>query len=247
MPDSIVLTPTGSGQTGVLSGQDLVTQVAQISGVQGEVLGRAQALDCLNRARIELNQYDWRFSKVTATAITLVNGTRTYSLPTEFKKPGDARLIDAAGSGYRTLTYIEDITSWRLDWQQSNTGAPYYYHLRNEFGDGLIDVYPIPDVSAAATYRLSVEYYQRFGALSDDSTCQLEMPEEATNALVLGGQAYLLRERDKNTPVVTQAFVDYQRAVNLLKTFDRRITDELTRFRLAPRRMVFDPTFYIKA
>ena len=247
MSDSIVLTPTGSGQAGVLSGHDLVTQVAQISGVHGETLGRAQALDCLNRARIELNQYDWRFSKITASAITFVTGTRTYSLPTEFKKPGDARLIDAAGNGFRTLTFIDDIMSWRLDWQQSLSGTPYYYHLRNEFGDGLIDVYPIPDTSTAANYRLNVEYYQRFGAFSDDPTCQLEMPEEATNALVLGGQAYLLRERDKGSPIVVQAFADYQRAVNLLKTFDRRITDDVTRFRLMPKRMVFDPAFYIKA
>lgn len=245
MPDSIVLTPTDSGQTGVLTGHNLVSQVARIAGGEGEILIRAQALDCLNRARIEMNQYDWRFSKVTFAPITLVVGTRTYSLPTAFKKPCNARLIDSAGNGYATLVYRDDTESWRLDQKQSEGGNPYWYRLRNEFGDGLIDVYPVPGVSCAASYRLSVEYYQRFGAFSDTDV-QLAMPEEATNVLVLGGQAYILREREKNSPVVAQAFADYQRELLALKTYDRRITDEEARFVIRPKRPYFDPTLYVR-
>lgn len=246
MPDSIVLTPTGSGQTGIRTGSDLVTDVARIVGGEGEVTIRAQALSCLNRARIELNQHDWRFTKITFPPITLVIGQRTYSLPTAFKKPSYARLIDATGLGFRTLVYRDDVEGWRMDQKQDQNDAPYWYCLRNDFDDGLIDVYPDPDSRVSSLYRLQVEYFQRLGRFSDSPDVQLEMPEEAENVLVLGGQANILRERDKNSPVVVQAFADYQRAMQLLRAFDRRIPDEEARFTLRPKRILFDPTLYIK-
>src|SRR5262245_50771236 len=245
MSDSVVITPTGSGQTGIDTGASLISQVARIVGGEGESLVRAQALDCLNRARIELNSYDWRFTKISAPTITLVSGTRTYSLPTAFKKPAYARLIDASGLGWKLLMFVDDVEGWRIDNRQDQSAEPYWYHLRNEFDDGLIDLYPIPNLATTSVYRLKVEYYQRLGRFSD-SDVELEMPEEATNALVLGGQAWLLRERDKNSPVVAQAFVDFQRAVALLRTADRRISDEMAHFRITPRRPVFDPTMYVK-
>lgn len=246
MSDSIVLTTTGSGQAGVSSGSDIISQVARIVGGEGEILIRQQAADCVNRVRIELNQYEFAFTKTTAPTVTLVNGTDTYALPTAFNRPSYARLIDAQGNPYRTLDYYDEHSYAHINQTQQNvTGLPLLYTLRNSFGDGLITLFPIPDSVAAANYRLVDEYYARIGAIADTPD-PVNLPEECTNTLVVGGQAYLLREREKQSPVTAQAFTDYQRAKFLLVTWDRRFSEESGKFRLRPRRTFFDPTLYIR-
>jgi hypothetical protein len=92
---------------------------------------------------------------------------------------------------------------------------------------------------------LVVEYYARIGAFAD-STDTVDIPEEAINVLVIGGQAYLLRERQKGTPASAIAFQDYQRAKMLLLTDDRRMGDEKARFTLGTRRIYPFGTMFIK-
>lgn len=232
MPDAIVLVPTGSGQTSVTSGANLVTQIARIVGGESESQIRSQALDCLNRVRIELNNHDWRFMKTTDSAITLVDGQQTYSLQRTFRKPSYACLVDVAGDRQVDLEYFDDVVFSHLQPTSAVPGAPLYYLLRNDYEDGLVSLFPIPDAAAAATYRLVVEYYARIEPFSD-SADSVALPEEIVNPLVIGGQAYILRERDKNTPMTMQAFADYQRVKTLLLVEDRRYTEERTRFRLA--------------
>jgi hypothetical protein len=245
MSDSTVLTASGSGQTGASSGHDLVTQIARVTGGEGETAIRDQALDCLNRVRIELNQHDWRFMKTTDDPITLVSGTSTYSLDSTFRKPSHAILIDAAAIPQYDLRYEDDEFFSHAVPRQDLSGLPMYYLLRNDFSDGLVTVYPTPDNSTASTYRLVVEYYARIGAFAD-STDTVDIPEEAINVLVIGGQAYLLRERQKGTPASAIAFQDYQRAKMLLLTDDRRMGDEKARFTLGTRRIYPFGTMFIK-
>ncbi len=247
MSDSSVLTATASGQTGAGTGARLVTQIARCVGGESEGEIRAQALDCLNRVRIEMNQHDWRFMKRTDDPITLVDGTATYSLEAGFRKPSFAILIDAATVPAFELQYIDDATVAHSFLTVSANAQPVYYLLRNDFEDGLVTLYPTPDNSTATNYRLSVEYYARIGAYSDTNESDIEVPEEITNVLVIGGQAYLMRDRGYNTPMATQAFMDYQRVKNLLLTDDRRVIDEKTRFRLAPRRVETIGTVFIRA
>lgn len=246
MPNAIVLTPTGSGQAGVTNGRDIVSQVARIAGGEGEVLIRQQALDCVNRVRIEINQHELTFTKTTDSPITLVTGTSTYSLSTQFNKPSYCVLIDASGFRFSNLDFYDDqYFSHLIPNQQPSNGIPRIYTLRNSFGDGLIGIYPTPDVSTAATYRLVVEFFARIGAISDTPD-PIDLPEECTNTLVVGGQAYLLRERDKQSPVTTQAFVDYQRIKNLLITWNRRYSEENMKMKIRPYRPLFDPSFYVR-
>jgi hypothetical protein len=245
MSDSTVLISIGSGQTGASSGHDLVTQIARVIGGEGENAIRAQALDCLNRVRIELNQHDWRFMKTTDDPITLVLGTSTYSLDSTFRKPSHALLIDASAIPQYDLRYQdEEWFSHELP-RQDITGLPMYYFLRNDFSDGIVSIYPIPDSATAANFRLVVEYYARIGGFAD-TTDTVDIPEEAINVLVIGGQAYLLRERQKGTPASAVAFQDYQRVKMLLLTDDRRVGDEKARFTLGPRRLYPVGTMFIK-
>src|SRR5882672_5159551 len=246
MPDSVVLTPTGSGQAGVTNGSDIVSQVARIAGGEGEMLLRQQALDCINRVRIELNQHELTFTKTTDATITLVIGQATYALSTQFNKPSYCITIDATGDRHQVLDFYDDqYFSHLTPSRSSQSGEPRIYALRNSFGDGFITVYPTPDSGTASTYRLVVEYFARIGAISD-SPDPINLPEECTNVLVVGGQSYMLRERDKSSPVTVQAFADYQRTKNLLITWNRRYSEENMRMKIRPYRPLFDPTIYIK-
>lgn len=229
-----------AAQSGVGTGAQLVTQIARICGGESEGEIRTQALDCLNRVRRELNQHDWRFMKTTDAPITLVSGTSTYDLQSTFRKPSFAVLIDSAGDQKFDLEYLNDEMAAHSEPDKAQNGQPVFYLLRNDYQDGLVTLFPIPDDGTAADYRLVVEYYARIGAFADSNESEVFIPEELANVLILGGQAYMLREREKGSPVTMQAFADYQRAKNLALVDDRRLTDERPRFRIASRpRMPF--------
>lgn len=228
-----------AAQAGVGTGANLVTQIARIVGGESEGAIRAQALDCLNRVRRELNQHDWRFMKTTDDPITLVSGTATYALESTFRKPSFACLIDIAGDPKLTLEYIDDEVGAHMQPDKGVSGQSCYYLLRNDYEDGLITLFPTPDDGTAIDYRLVVEYYARIGAFADTNESEVFIPEELANVLILGGQAYMLRERQKGTSEVMQAFADYQRTKMLALADDRRVTDEKARFRIRSPRWAF--------
>ena len=236
-----------AAQTGVGTGADLVTQIARITGGEDEGATRAQALDCLNRVRRELNQHDWRFMKTTDNPITIVNGTPTYTLSSTFRKPSFAVLIDSGADPKFDLVYLDDETQVHWNPDRSSAGQPVYYMLRNDYSDGLVTLFPTPDAGTATDYRLLVEYYARIGAFSDSNESEVFVPEELANILIVGGQAYMLRERDKTSPTTVQAFADYQRMKKLLLTDDRRVMDEKPRFRIGSQRFQPVGTILIRA
>lgn len=245
MPDPAILQQTGSGQTSVAAGSSLVTQVVRVMGLQGNQDARSQGLDCINRVRIEMNQHDWRFMKVTQSPITLASGTATYALDSAFRKPSFAGYIDSSGNKRIDLIYYDDAVFSHLNPTQQDTGDASIYTLRNDFNDGFISVYPVPDVKTASNSRLSVEYFARINAIADTSS-PINLPEEAQNLLVIGGQAYFLRERDKANPTTTVAFQDYMRMVGLLLSNDRRQTDERPRFTIGRQRIPAQGQLFVR-
>ena len=235
MSDVVVVQSSGSGQTGTESGARLVSEVARVVGGENETLVRNQALDCLNRVRGSLNKRDWRFMKTTHTAITLVNGTKTYSLPSAFKSPAYARLLDTSSRPDGDLLYADD--AWFSHWlpDQETTGKPQRYLLRNNFGDGLITVFPTPDSSAATDYTLSVEYHARMSVISDNSSV-IALPEEISEVLIKGAQYELMNDRGVDINRTLNRKADYYAALQELSNYDRRIGDEHARFRLGTAR-----------
>src|SRR3990167_4619438 len=244
MSDVVVVTSSGSGQTGAGSGANKVTEVARIVGGQDENSIRAQALSCINRVRMELNMHDWRFMKTNASNITLINGTATYALPTNLKAVTYARLLDTNGKQDHELTYVPDdvFTHWMTD--QEHTGQPLYYNASNVFGDGLVTLYPVPDASAVTNWTLDVEYFKRIPVITDDAWA-IDVPEEVNLVLTAGGQMYLLEERDKSSPVLPVKIAEYGRVFGELKAMDRRVHDERPRFRIGSARQTLG-TLYIK-
>jgi hypothetical protein len=232
---SNVVVATSSGQTQIPSGNRLISQVARIVGGEDEANIRAQSYDAINMVRARLNRRDWRFTKTTASAITLVDGTATYSLPSAFKRPSYAQLIETTDSKKdRSLNYVDD--GWLSHWlpQQNQTGIPQFYILRNDAIDGLVTVYPTPDATAASDFTLSVEYYKRIDNINDDNA-PIALPEELWDVLILGGHYEMLKGREKNNPtIIARLKSDFEQAYNDLVRYDRMITDSQSRFRIAP-------------
>ena len=229
---TVVVTSSGSGQATCLPGNQLVNQVGRIVGGEGEANIRLASLDCINRVRMRLQRRDWRFLKTTASAITLVDGTSTYSLPTAFKSPSYAVLLDSDSKPDYTLRYVDDAWYAHVKQNQESGGRPWWYKLLNAYGDGKITIYPTPDVSAAADWTLSVEYFKRFPPILDTAVA-IDLPEEVSDVFVLGGQAFMLRERDKRNDDTEKAmWRDYTVALGELVAYDRRISDEHPRFRI---------------
>lgn len=240
MPNVVVST-SGGGQPGCESGSHLVDSVAACVGGVDESNVRAQALDAVNRARSEVNMHDWRFLKRSVASTALTASTSTYTLPTTFKSPGFFRLIDTNGKPYRDLEYMDDIALSHWASQQTMSGAPLIYSLRNTFNDGLITLFPIPDASVAASYTYAGEYFTRVANINDDTQPLSDIPEEICNVLIAGGQYFLVSEREKGNPnIVNHKWQDYQRIKNLALVNDRRMTDDsMQRFRLRTPRQKF--------
>lgn len=243
MSDVVVVGSSGSGQAGAGTGSAKVTEVARVVGGHNENEIRHQALACVNRVREHINSRDWRFTKTNAANITLVNGTATYTLPTNFKAPSYARLLASTGKQQHELRYVLDEAMTHSVTNQDSSGQPYFYSLRNHYADGLVTLYPTPDASAAATWTLDVEYHKRIPLITDDSTA-IDVPEEVNRVLAIGGQYELLVEREKNSPVLPLRRADYEAAMRELVNFDRRITDEFARFTVRPSHHPFGTAYF---
>lgn len=230
----LIVTLSGSGQTTCGAGNHMVSEVARVIGDETDTNIRVQALDCLNRTRTLMNKKEWKFKKVTASAITLVNGTKTYTLPSAFSRPVFARLLDTNSKPDFDLIYYDDAVFSHIQRDQELTGQPLYYMLRNHFRDGLITVFPTPDSTAATNWTLSVEYFGRIAEITDDAT-DISEPEELCDVLVLGGQYFLLKERN-HADRMQAARADYYQALSDLTAWDRRISDERARFTIGAGR-----------
>lgn len=243
MPD-LTVTLSGSGETTMAAGNRMVSEVARIVGDETDTNVRSQALGCINRVRMALNRREWRFKKVTASPITLVAGTKTYTLPSAFNRPSFARLLDTSSRPDGELRYMDDAWLAHQNPDQESTGKPVFYLLRNHFSDGLVTLYPTPDSSAATNWTLSVEYYGRIAEIADDAT-PISEPEELYECLVAGAQYCMLKERN-HADRMPMARDDYYQALGGLIAWDRRVSDERARFSITPGYVPFG-TVYIRA
>lgn len=229
----LIVGTSGSGQPTAGYGAKKVSEVARIVGGEDENSVRAQALDCINRIIEQLNMYDLRSMKRSVTATSFVSGQRHYSLPSAFKSASFFRVLYASDSRpYCDLKYRDDESLTHEFPTQTHTGVPVFYSLRNTFNDGYISFYPVPDSSTVSAYKYSGEYYTRLGKLTDDQTTITDMQPEVDTVLVTGAQSMLLREHKKDSVLAPQLQQDYMRLLRDLIVFDRRVSDEKTRFRL---------------
>jgi hypothetical protein len=136
------------------------------------------ALEMLNLALSELSGLrDWNWERVTQSAITLVDGTATYSLDSAYKKPSKAVLIDTDSNEYAPLAYA-DWERFQEIGQQDKTGDPAIYTMKNAFVDGTVELYPVPDAGAASDYTLELTYFKRLALCTDSSSSTINAPAE---------------------------------------------------------------------
>ena len=191
------------------------------------------ALDALNQAIKELNGRSplWEFLRAT-DSITLVDGTATYSLSTNFNKPSKAQLIDSNSKKERPLNYADWETFQDYVHRQDATGAPEVYTFKNVFADGKVEFYPVPD-AAAATSTVDVTYYKRLGACTDSGSSLISTPAETEPWLVTRAQTILASIKDTNKYPMFRG--ESLKLWGELVAYDRRQTDGKFRFTLRNR------------
>jgi hypothetical protein len=129
---------------------------------------------------------DLRLRKQVAnTTLSTVSGTQTVALPSDFLEAENLTLSNTSPVGALSVVTPEYIDR-KYPPSANYTGQPAVYTI---VGDSLV-LGPTPD----GVYTLSLDYYQRFTALSTASTNWLltNHPAVYLNACLVEGSAYLM-------------------------------------------------------
>ena len=188
-------------------------------------------MDALNQAIKELNGRSplWSFLRTTQS-ITLVDGTATYTLNSNFNKESKAVLIDTDTNEFGPLLYYDWEAFQSFARKQHRTGRPEIYTFKSAFADEAVEFYPVPDAGAATDFTVDLTYYKRLGACADNAT-QIAAPAETEPWLVTRAQAIMAQIKDPTRFVPFQA--DASRLWKALVAYDTRHHDDSSdRFRL---------------
>lgn len=137
----------------------------------------------------------WQFLQVTADDITLVAGTDTYDLPTNFAKPYGALL-----SGSETPLHYLPLRLWnQFTGGYSTSGRSCYYTLFNSPTTGQVRLLPPPD--NAADGPLKVHYYRNIIDVAGGSD-YLDILSAFEGALLAGARfRYLAMKGDESAKI----------------------------------------------
>lgn len=146
----------------------------------------ADAGDAINAAVDAINERNWHFLN-RQTNLTLTADTRTIELPSNFKRPRKLEKLDASGNTVDHYDYQTPKSFQDTGWDDTNSGQPTIYTVRNAPDDLLLtfNVAPTSDfVTSWPTARLT--YYSRMGHFSDDgdTISDLGAPPEVRNFLL---------------------------------------------------------------
>lgn len=138
----------------------------------------------------------WRFGSKQASDASLVAGTATVALQSDFFAVQEVQLINSDGDVASTLEYVPWGQFNVLEQKQSADGKPLYWTSRNSFDDNTIEVYPAPDAGAAADYDVRVTYYERITIPTADSDI-IDAPRELELVLCTYAEGYVAFVRDR--------------------------------------------------
>jgi hypothetical protein len=156
----------------------------------------------------EFNVVGWRFNRVQAD-ITLVAGTKTYELPTEFRTPVRAQLVDSNDAENYTLEWIP-YERWQItfDSQRTGAGCPEGYTALNIHGTGLVRYEPFP--AGTLSYPTVRHTYLKRIALATTDGDRLDVPVEVDEAIFQLALAFFISKQ--------RSFDDAQQIFVLAKT-----------------------------
>lgn len=189
-------------------------------------------LDALNQAIKELNGRSplWSFLRKTQS-ITLVDGTATYDLNSDFNKESKAMLIDTDSNEFGPLLYYDWEAFQSFARKQHRTGTPEVYTFKSAYLQGKVEFYPVPDAGAATDFTVDLTYYLRLGDCTDSETSYIAVPSETEPWLVTRSQAIMANIKDPTRFIGFQA--DASRLWKMLVAYDTRHHDDSSdRFRL---------------
>lgn len=139
----------------------------------------AQALTALTKTLQTEGMPLW---KRTSYALTLVNGTQSYTIPNAIKL---AQMVLTVVSGTTSYPIIEKS---RYDFNRlptSTGGIPVHYYFQPAIQDGTVYIWPTPDATTVSNYNLTAIIQKEF----DDFTAGTDtpdFPQAYTDALIYG-------------------------------------------------------------
>lgn len=176
MPSGVIIVESSSAGSGVTPSAgdttfgQMKSDVAAFYGMDQDSAKTALAGRVIYDIIDELNMKQvWIFNLVTSPDIVTVQGTSTYTLPTDFWKTYNARKTS-------DIDYQLDIVRQKqfdtMFVSQNNiNGYPYVVVIRNTFRDGTVQLFPIPD----AGYTFNIKYFKFITKPASDTT-YLDLP-----------------------------------------------------------------------
>ena len=136
----------------------------------------AIAQDSINSAIRSYNRFNWPWEVLTHS-ITLSSDVDAYALPSPFKAPLSAYLLNSGRRDRRLGYYPYDTFS--TEYSTRADGEPRVYTLKNVHETGQITFWPMPKSS----YSASIDYYRRTPILTSDES-PIDVPPEAEEAIM---------------------------------------------------------------
>jgi hypothetical protein len=161
------------------------------------------------------------FRQKEASFTGFTAGQATLTKPSDWAWPIDpAYCYDSGGN---ILSRIEwktwDIFEGTLRFA-SNVGRPAYASLRSPLDD---DIYVSPVIGAADLSSIKMSYLARLQRPSEATGATIKLTPEAREALIRGGEAYLMRLRYAKYPNIWGPFwAQFEKAISTAQAADRR-------------------------
>jgi len=214
----------------VPGGPSFATLKKNVAGyVQGANLTNVltDAGAAINAAVDHFNTRNWHWLNKQET-LTLVADTRTVTVAANFKRPRKLERLDTNSKtvddyGYQIPKVFED-----TGWDDTESGQPQYYTVRNAVDDRLLTFNVPPStafITSWPTARLT--YFARANHFSDDGNTlgSLEIPSEARNFLIWYARWELAAMRGTPTQINTANDAWMRAWVALMKDDNNLQTD----------------------
>lgn len=206
----------------------IIAEVAGLLGFENDPEMRTKAIRALDRAAARMNSLGVYLFRLKEAAFTTFNsGESTLTLPTDWGwAETDGFVYDEDGNLKSRLTWLawSEFLLRKPNATTSSTdrnGIPQIISFVSE-ADGLAYYYPYID--SARVSRIVLPYLarvQRISEIADDS--ELSLSDEMREALIAGGQAFLMQSRYKDKPAIySPYFAQFESSVRGAKATAQR-------------------------
>lgn len=191
MPDVYFQSPVNFPQTSAnRTRREAREELVEFGGGQNKPETLIRAGRSWDAAVREFNSVGWRFNRTTAD-ITLVADTKTYALPSDFRSPVRAQVVDSNSVEVYTLAWIP-FERWQMFFENQQSGGQYIdcYTALNVHGAGEVRYEPFP-VGTLAYDTVRHTYLTRI-ALASGEEDVLNVPVEVDEAIFQLALGYFL-------------------------------------------------------